>query len=126
MKRIQTFKSYNEKQGLWDNVHDKKKRGEAAAKPGDEDYPEADAIKDAQESVVESDLNEGTDLGSWNQGGPGADKNVLVTKYVGPKDVEEFGLGRSCMQINVGQDYIQLNPADIVELKELLKSYKVK
>lgn len=75
---------------------------------------------------ADATINEGTDIGSWNQGGPKADQNVLVTKYVGPKDVEEFGLGRSCMQINVGQDYIQLNPADIVELKELLKSYKVK
>jgi len=52
MKRIESFKSYNEKRGLWDNVHDKKKRGEAPAKPGDEDYPEADAFKDAQESAV--------------------------------------------------------------------------
>jgi len=52
MKRIESFKSYNEKRGLWDNVHDKKKRGEAPAKPGDEDYPKADAWKDAQESVV--------------------------------------------------------------------------
>lgn len=52
MKRIESFKSYNEKRGLWDNVHDKKKRGEAPAKPGDDDYPEADAVKDAQESVV--------------------------------------------------------------------------
>jgi len=29
------------------------------------------------------------------------------------------------MQINVGRSYVQLNPADIVELKELLKNYKV-
>jgi len=52
MKRIESFKSYNEKRGLWDNVHDKKKRGEAPAKPGDEDYPKPDAVKDAQESAV--------------------------------------------------------------------------
>lgn len=71
-------------------------------------------------------ITEGTDIGSWNQGGLKGDKNVLVTTFVGPKGIEDFGLGRKCMQINVGMDYISLNPADIVELKDLLKSYKVK
>ena len=71
-------------------------------------------------------ITEGTDLGSWNQGGLKGDKNVLVTQFVGPKAIEDFGLGRKCMQINVGMDYVSLNPADIVELKDLLKSYKVK
>jgi hypothetical protein len=71
-------------------------------------------------------ITEGTDLGSWNQGGLKGDKNVLVTQFVGPKAIEDFGLGRKCMQINVGMDYVSLNPADIVELKDILKSYKVK
>ena len=71
-------------------------------------------------------ITEGTDFGSWNQGGLKGDKNVLVTQFVGPKAIEDFGLGRKCMQINVGMDYISLNPADIVELKDILKSYKVK
>ena len=71
-------------------------------------------------------ITEGTDIGSWNQGGLKGDKNVLVTTFVGPKAIEDFGLGRKCMQINVGMDYVSLNPADIVELKDLLKSYKVK
>lgn len=26
--------------GLWDNIHAKRKRGEAPAKPGDKDYPD--------------------------------------------------------------------------------------
>ena len=71
-------------------------------------------------------IQEGKDIGSWNQGGLKANKNVLVTTFVGPPAIEEFGLGRNCMQINVGRDYVQLNPADIVELKDILKSYKVK
>ena len=71
-------------------------------------------------------IQEGNDIGSWNQGGLKANKNVLVTTFVGPPAVEEFGLGRNCIQINVGRDYVQLNPADIVELKDILKSYKVK
>jgi len=76
--------------------------------------------------VKESAITEGTDIGSWNQGGLKGDKNVLITTFVGPKDIEDFGLGRKCMQINVGMDYVSLNPADIVELKDILKSYKVK
>jgi len=28
------------KRGLWDNIHAKRRRGEAPAKPGDKDYPE--------------------------------------------------------------------------------------
>tara|TARA_R100000544_G_scaffold34223_1_gene20943 strand:- start:156 stop:749 length:594 start_codon:yes stop_codon:yes gene_type:complete len=71
-------------------------------------------------------VTEGTDIGSWNQGGLKGKENVLITTFVGPKDVESFGLGRKCMQINVGMKYVSLNPADIVELKDLLKSYKVK
>tara|TARA_R100000655_G_scaffold4277_2_gene13883 strand:+ start:481 stop:1155 length:675 start_codon:yes stop_codon:yes gene_type:complete len=76
--------------------------------------------------VIETVLNEGTDLGSWNQGGPRADDNVLITRFAGPKSVESLGLGRQCIQINVGQKYVQLNPADIVELQDILKDYKVK
>lgn len=52
MKRIESFNKFNEKRGLWANIHNKRKRGEAPAKPGDEDYPKPDAVKDAQESVV--------------------------------------------------------------------------
>ena len=83
---------------------------------------------DFQKSLDETStyIMEGKDIGSWNQGGLKGDKNVLITTFVGPKDIEDFGLGRKCMQINVGMDYISLNPADIVELKDILKSYKVK
>ena len=97
----------------WGNAHDKFKKLRKKISDG---------------KVLESAgfITEGTDIGSWNQGGLKGDKNVLVTTFVGPKAVEDFGLGRKCMQINVGMDYVSLNPADIVELKDLLKSYKVK
>jgi hypothetical protein len=89
-------------------------------------------VESAQESLEISTqvpaktiaIDEGTDLGEWNQGGQTADKNVLITQFVGPKDVEELGLGRKCIQINVGMDYVVLNPADIVELKSILKKHK--
>jgi len=86
-----------------------------------------DKIDEACEnySMSESTLNEGTDISSWNQAGIKGDANAQITTFVGPKDIEDFGLGRKCMQINIGRNYVQLNPADIVELKELLKNYKV-
>ncbi len=87
-----------------------------------------DKIDEACENysaMGESTINEGTDIGSWNQGGLKGNENVQVTTFFGPKDVESFGLGRKCMQINVGRNYVSLNPADIVELKELFKNYKV-
>jgi len=86
-----------------------------------------DKIDEACESysMSESTLNEGTDISSLNQAGIKGDANAQITTFVGPRDVESFGLGRKCMQINIGRNYVQLNPADIVELKELLKNYKV-
>lgn len=35
------------KEGLWANMHAKRKRGEAPAKPGDKDYPTDKALKDS-------------------------------------------------------------------------------
>lgn len=87
-----------------------------------------DKIDEACETysaMGESILNEGTDISSWNQAGLKGDANAQITTFVGPKDIEEFGLGRKCMQINIGRNYVVLNPADIVEMKELFKNYKV-
>ena len=87
-----------------------------------------DKIDEACETysaMDESTINEGTDIGSWNQAGIKGSTNALITTFAGPKDIEDLGLGRKCMQINVGRNYVQLNPADIVELKEILKNYKV-
>ena len=36
------------KRGLWDNIHAKRKRGEAPNKPGDKGYPTNKALKDSQ------------------------------------------------------------------------------
>lgn len=52
---LPTFEDFvNEKRGLWDNVHAKRKRGEKPAKPGDEDYPDEEAWKAAQENLDEN------------------------------------------------------------------------
>ena len=37
-----------DKRGLWDNIHAKRKRGEAPNKPGDKGYPTEKALKDSQ------------------------------------------------------------------------------
>ena len=49
LRRIIREAILEEKKGLWDNVHAKRKRGEKAAKKGDEDYPDEKSWKDAQE-----------------------------------------------------------------------------
>jgi virulence-associated protein VapD len=54
-KDIYTESKVNEKKkgpGLWANIHAKRKRGEAPAKPGDEDYPDEKAWKDNTDEVV--------------------------------------------------------------------------
>jgi len=47
-KHIDEMKSPMKKRGLWDNIHAKRKRGEAPAKPGDKDYPTKEAIEKSQ------------------------------------------------------------------------------
>jgi len=44
--------------GLWTNIHAKRKRGEKAAKPGDEDYPDKKSWDKASKSEEYSELSE--------------------------------------------------------------------
>lgn len=56
MKHVTNFDDFaNEKKGLWANIHAKRKRGEAPAKPGDEDYPDEEGWEAAQESLAEAE-----------------------------------------------------------------------
>ena len=55
-----------DKKGLWDNVHAKRKRGEKPSKPGDEDYPEADAFKQASNNKIKKSENMNS-LSRFNQ-----------------------------------------------------------
>jgi hypothetical protein len=56
MKHLTNFDDFaNEKKGLWANIHAKRKRGEAPAKPGDEDYPDEEGWEAAQESLAEAE-----------------------------------------------------------------------
>ena len=63
MKKEET-EELDEKKGLYANIHAKRKRGEAPAKPGDEDYPAKDAFKKAAKTAKkeEVDLEEGDGL----------------------------------------------------------------
>jgi hypothetical protein len=62
---MKSFKKFLEEgNGLWANIHAKRKRGERPAKPGDKDYPSKEAIKSAQKE--ETDLEEGSE--SWEAG----------------------------------------------------------
>ena len=54
MKSFQEFRELSEaKRGLYANIHAKKKRGEAPAKPGSSDYPENDAFKKSERTAKE-------------------------------------------------------------------------
>jgi|688.fasta_scaffold145982_2 hypothetical protein len=46
-----------DKKGLWDNVNAKRKRGEKPAKPGDEDYPDSEAFKEASKNKLKKSQN---------------------------------------------------------------------
>ena len=54
---MKTFKEFHNlceaKRGLYANIHAKRKRGEAPAKPGSEDYPAKDAFKKAARTAKE-------------------------------------------------------------------------
>ena len=43
------LKIYEGKRGLWDNIHAKRKRGEAPAKKGDKDYPETLNVEETEQ-----------------------------------------------------------------------------
>ena len=77
------------KKGLWDNIHAKRKRGEAPAKKGDKDYPktlnvehhEKDADGKVIEHDVEDDVTEGSAYGIYK--GDGVDKIRAPRKQKG-------------------------------------------
>ena len=54
------IETIEEKKGLWDNIHAKRKRGEAPAKPGDKDYPktlnveETETVEEGMEKAREN------------------------------------------------------------------------
>ena len=60
------------KRGLYANIHAKRKRGEAPAKPGDEDYPAKDAFKKAAKTAKKEEVELEEKKGSLKQ----ARKNV--------------------------------------------------
>ena len=50
------------KKGLYVNIHAKRKRGEAPAKPGDEDYPAKDAFKKAAKTAKKEEVENEEEL----------------------------------------------------------------
>jgi hypothetical protein len=53
MKHLKIYDNFQlsekKKPGLWDNIRKKRAKGEKPAEPGDEDYPDKEAWKDATE-----------------------------------------------------------------------------
>jgi len=56
-----------EKNGLYANIHAKRKRGEAPAKPGHEDYPAKDAFKKAAKTAKKEEYDVDTANQLWSE-----------------------------------------------------------
>ena len=56
-KKMKKEETITEKKGLYANIHAKRKRGEAPAKPGSEDYPAKDAFKKAAKTAKKEALS---------------------------------------------------------------------
>jgi len=80
----------DEKNGLYANIHAKRKRGEAPAKPGHEDYPAKDAFKKAAKTAKKEEVeyvDEKTDM-------PGNQEKIDANKN-GKVDAHDFALLRA-------------------------------
>jgi hypothetical protein len=107
------------KKGLWDNIHAKRKRGEAPAKPGDKDYPKTlnveetetveEGMKKARENVGASTCWDGYEAkGTKKKGGkevPNCVKKEEVSwatrskvEFSKPEVVEEEGISEEQIQ----------------------------
>ena len=56
-KKMKKEETITEKKGLYANIHAKRKRGEAPAKPGSEDYPAKDAFKKSAKTAKKEALS---------------------------------------------------------------------
>ena len=56
---VKEEETIEEKKGLWDNIHAKRKRGEKPAKPGDKDYPKTLDIEEGAMSKDKEDHDTG-------------------------------------------------------------------
>lgn len=92
------IKSYlEEKRGLWDNIHAKRKRGERPAKPGEKGYPKT-------LNVEETEIQEGIEQ---------ARKNVGASKCWSDKK-----LGKPSTKMKGGKEVPNCVPKEEVELLE--------
>ena len=115
------------KKGLWDNIHAKRKRGEAPAKKGDKDYPKT--------------LNvEGTSYGLYKGDGKpkGAMKNFLDKRAAAKKKKkvkhdcsskvkhEEYGIGDCIKEMHTLDEYGDITHYDVLFSHGVEKNVPVK
>ena len=108
MTEGQVAKILNEK-GLWDNIRNKKARGEKPAKPGDKDYPD----KKPWDRAVTSSKNEGLDLDVISELFSIHEEAENPTFYIS-KDKQNFGKpmmekSDDCYQVSVKPGYKDLS-----------------
>lgn len=104
-----------EKRGLWDNIHAKRKRGESPAKPGEKGYPKT-------LNVEEKELEEGLKQARKNVGASTCWKGKKVgnpsTKMKGGKEVP------NCVPEEFELDERALDTAEKGEKERLVKGMK--
>ena len=104
-----------EKKGLWDNIHAKRKRGESPAKPGEKGYPKT-------LNIEENELEEGLKQARKNVGASTCWKGKKVgnpsTKMKGGKEVP------NCVPEELELDERALDTAEKGEKERLVKGMK--
>jgi hypothetical protein len=116
-KKMKEEIELEEKKGLWDNIHAKRKRGERSAKPGEKDYPKT-------LNVEENELEEGLKQARKNVGASkcwtGKKVGNPPTKMKGGKEVP------NCVPEEVELDEKTLTPAETKKKEEIVMSMKKK
>jgi len=128
--------SFSEKNGLWDNIHAKRKRikagsGERMRKPGSKGAPTDQALKAAQESVEIDESNNKPyvkphiESGSTKQSGWKASNKHGNVKYFGmdfKKSAEKHaGISEAKDEHPIVKEYNSLKKHDIKTLRGLVK-----
>ena len=89
-KEVPNCVKEGKKKGLWDNIHDKRKRGEKPAKPGDKDYPKTLNVEEGAAWTKKSGKNKSGGLNekgrkSYERENPGSDLKAPSKKVVNPR-----------------------------------------
>jgi hypothetical protein len=115
---MKQFHELREKNGLWDNIHAKRKRGEKMRKPGEEGAPSDEDLKRSQKENV--DLDEGFKKGDMvvPTTGPhkGQKHEVIHCFDDGSCNIKPVGLNPKAIKYRLGA--AKAKPSDLKRVNE--------